>query len=153
MDIAPACGGRRPGDPWNRPVVPGALSGVVLQPIAVLIGSVRDAVGEAETRKAVRIDDESRIPAECDLIRSMIRRVFAPRLAVVTISTALWQRTVLTLATTTPIALFDVSQPSGNLLWEIDQLTPVPGMRCIFVGQRDKLNELANPDPGSAGPP
>jgi hypothetical protein len=130
-----------------------ALAGASLLPMGVLISSMLDAAGQVEERKAVSIDDESRIPAECHLIRSMIRRAFGPRLAVVTVSTAFWRRTVLTLATTTPIALFDVSQPSDSLLWEIDQLTPMPHVRCIFVGQRDELDKLNHPDPRSTGRP
>jgi hypothetical protein len=45
--------------------------------------------------------------------------------------------------------MIDVSEPSENLLWEIDELSDGSGRKCVFIGQYDRVLPLASRSPPS----
>ena len=70
------------------------------------------------------------------------RKIFAPRLVVLRVASEVWQQTVMRLASAGSLTIIDVSEPTENLLWEIQALTERFGPRCVFVGQSDRVAGL-----------
>src|SRR5207248_2749981 len=66
-----------------------------------------------------------------------------PRLVVLRVASCVWQQTVQRLASVGSLTIIDVSEPTENLLWEIQELTTRFGPRCVFVGESDRLAQLA----------
>jgi hypothetical protein len=41
------------------------------------------------------------------------------------------------------VALIDVSEPTGNLMWEIEELTRRSQTRCVFICRHDRALQIA----------
>jgi hypothetical protein len=54
-----------------------------------------------------------------------------------------WQRAVGELAALSSVPLIDVSEPTDNVLWEVDELLRRFGDRCVFIGEHDRVLALA----------
>jgi hypothetical protein len=63
-------------------------------------------------------------------------------------TTPVWQQTVQAFAGVCSAPLIDISDISGNVLWEIEEVTHRFGPRCLFVGRRDRVAWLADPPSG-----
>jgi hypothetical protein len=129
----------------------GALVTSLLPIVAIglfgAITSLVDVVFQVDEEKVATIDREEDIERVVTNLRSKVRRVFCPRLAVITVETRLWKQAVLSFAAHTSTALIDISQPTENLLWEIEQLALIPNIRCIFIGQKDRLLDVRASSP------
>ena len=77
------------------------------------------------------------------LVAKESRKLLAPRLVVLSVASNVWQQAVERLASVASVLLFDISEPTENLLWEIEELTGPWGSRCIFVGDYDRVQRLA----------
>ena len=66
------------------------------------------------------------------------------------VPTPIWQETVTGFAAESAIALIDVSEPTENVLWEIEHLTRTLGQRCVFVGQYERVGGLSRPAPATS---
>ena len=67
---------------------------------------------------------------------------------VLRVASSVWQQTVSRMASVASVPLIDVSEPTENVLWEIDALTARFGSRCVVIGHHDRVSRLAAP-PGS----
>jgi hypothetical protein len=105
-------------------------------------GSIGDALAEADRGQFAEIDSAERVPEEVRRVKRLNRRVLAPRLAVLSVDTAIWREAVLGMAGVCRLALIDVSRPTHNIVWEIKQLTRLPRVRCVFVGEYGQLVEI-----------
>jgi len=96
-----------------------------------------------------RLDELRRVTA---LITKKARRIFAPRLVVLSSAGSVWRETVKGLAGVADILLIDVSVPSDNLLWEISTLKADHGRRWILIGESERIAEIVkNAGPKAAG--
>lgn len=119
------------------------LAGLALTPLLVLTSSTAQSVRDAERTKTRAVHDEVEIEVAAADIAVRNRKVFAPRLVVLRVATPVWQQAVRRLAQTSALALVDVSQPTDNLVWEIEELTVRSPTRCLLVGELGRLRELA----------
>lgn len=120
---------------------------LVLLQIALLgpyvFGSLSSrAVRTAEESKVAEIRSSREIEAATDLIVRQSRKVFSARMVVLKVASMEWKRTVQLLASVSSASLIDVSEPTENLLWEIQELTGLRS-RCVVVGQYDRVRYLA----------
>lgn len=118
---------------------------IFVLPFFTFLGMVRGAIDDAEWAKKMVIADIAGIVQARLMARMISRRVFSPRLAVMTVDSGVWQLAVGGLAAISTVPLIDVSQPSENVLWEIEQMTRRFGPRCVFVGNYDRVSELTSP--------
>jgi len=58
---------------------------------------------------------------------------------VVTVASSIWQPVVRRLTSVSSAVIIDVSEPTNNLLWEIETLAPEMRSRCILVGEQTRL--------------
>lgn len=82
---------------------------------------------------------------------AVARKVFAPRLMVVTVPESFWREAVKGFAGVSKVAVIDVSHPTDPLLWEVATLKPMFAGRLIFVGARELVAGLARPPHEIAG--
>jgi hypothetical protein len=130
---------------WGVFVV-GVLISVVLAPIWGWVSSMSDAVQAAERSKAFEIHDVADVIKVAPEVAKWRGKVFSPRLIVLTVDSNVWQATVEVLATMSAVPLVDVSEPTENLLWEIETLKARYGDRCLFVGNIDRLGRFTGED-------
>lgn len=104
-----------------------------------------DAVRQAEEAKAGEIRSADQIGAVTGWVAQRSRNVFSPRLVVLKVDSSVWKETVSSLASLASVPLIDVSEPTENILWEIQELTGQFGARCVFVGHYDRVRRLAAP--------
>jgi hypothetical protein len=64
---------------------------------------------------------------------------------VLRVSGAFWQQVVRRLAASADAVVVDISEPSENLLWEIEILKGIQGIRCAYVGHIDRVRPLIDP--------
>ena len=104
--------------------------------------AVRAADANAATRPAVNSARDARDAAHRIARRNA--RVFGPRIVVLRVAASVWQDTVRELAAVVTLPLIDVSEPTDNVVWEIDELRQRFGDDCVFVGQHDRLVTMAD---------
>ena len=100
------------------------------------------AVKEAEQLKTRDVHDDKDLDAATRTIADRSGRVFGPRLVVLRVSSHIWRRAVSRVAAVSSVALIDVSEPTDNLLWEIQELMS-SRTRCIFICRHDRALEIA----------
>jgi hypothetical protein len=61
---------------------------------------------------------------------------------VLNVDSAVWQRTVKTVANFAAVVLIDVSVLTENLLWEIAEVAEDPSTACVLVGHAEGLRAL-----------
>jgi hypothetical protein len=110
-----------------------------------------DAVREAERGRTREIRTEIDLAQATHAVAQGSRRLFGARLVVLRVATALWQQTVLKLASLSSVALIDVSEPTEHLVWEIRALAGAR-TKCVFIGRHDRVLRLASIDASSDGP-
>lgn len=93
----------------------------------------------AERAKGMGINSQQDVRRRSRLVAKRGRRIFAPRLLVITVADEFWQQAVSAFASESAAVIIDVSIPSESLLWEIRTLLPVMGKRCVLVGRFDLL--------------
>jgi hypothetical protein len=100
------------------------------------------SVRRAEGAKAAEVLEKREIEPTAESIARRGRHFFSPRLVVVRVASRYWQQVVQRLAAESAAVIVDVSEPSENLLWEIETLKPDFGARCILVGEEDRLRAM-----------
>jgi hypothetical protein len=118
---------------------------LVVAPYLSFLGVLLGAIGAAEATKNMVIADIAGIVHGRAMARRISRRVVSPRLTVLTVDSGVWQLAVGGMAAVSAIPLIDVSEPSENVRWEIEQMTRRFGPRCVFVGEYDRVIELTRP--------
>jgi hypothetical protein len=123
---------------------------VCLVPVSLIRHATERArTAERSTRRDVK--DTGEIDALADALAAQSRKILAPRLVVLRSAPEVWQQTVTRVASVALITIIDVSEPTENLLWEIQELTDRFGSRCVFVGQIDRVGWLSAA-PGAPSP-
>jgi hypothetical protein len=120
-----------------------ALTIIVLLPIMMFFWWSADTLKKAEQRKTVELGTPQEIELASALVAKESRKLLAPRLVVLSVASNVWQQAVERLASVASVLLFDISEPTENLLWEIEELAGRLGSRCIFVGDYDRVQRLA----------
>jgi hypothetical protein len=112
---------------------------------------VTQRIRAAEQSSRASVSAPSDLRPVISLIKRRSRRFFGPRLVVVAVSSDMWQKVVQRLASTVRAILIDVSEPTDNLLWEIQNIFSAGGTRCVLIGRYDRVRHLALdvPDPAS----
>jgi hypothetical protein len=132
-------------------MVIGLGAALTAAPLAWAVGAVllfffsfpADAVHEAELSKTREIRSAGDIGVAAAAVTEKSRRVFGPRLVVLRVASDVWRQTVSRFATESSVSLVDVSEPTGNLIWEIEELTVRRRTRCVFICQHDRALEIA----------
>jgi hypothetical protein len=125
--------------------IPAAFGGAV----AIFAWSSYGAIRAAERAKTVQITDEAQIERAAAAVLRRSRGIVGPRLAVARVVSAIWQPVVRRLISASSAVIIDVSEPTRNLLWEIETLTPEMRSRCILVGEQAHLDRMTT---GAAEP-
>ena len=73
--------------------------------------------------------------------------MFGPQLVVLRVASGVWRQTVGRFASVSSVVLFDVSEPTENLVWEIEELTLRSRKKCVFICQRERAEEITSPSP------
>ena len=76
-----------------------------------------DTVREAEQLKTRDVQTTADIDSAAHVLAQWSRRVFGPRLVVLRVASNIWRQTVSRMASVSSVALIDVSEPTGNLIW------------------------------------
>jgi len=123
---------------------------IALIPVRMAATFIADNVRAADKGKSLRIVDAESIAAAQMAVRQLSRRMISPRLFVLTVHSGVWQYTVAAFGTDAAVPLIDVTEPTENILWEIDHMRAVFGPDCVFVGQHERLGHLRGvPEPSS----
>lgn len=115
-----------------------------LQPVVSFVSSLTKAVGEGEAAKTAVAQSEFDVCETARAIAGRSRRVFAPRLVVVTVTASEWQLAVRELAARAFVVLLDVSEPTSNVLWELEELTST-GTPYVAIGELGQVARVASP--------
>ena len=130
---------------WAALVV--VVGWVLSLPIRLVYGGVSRGVTAAAALDELHIVEVEQIATVGEIVRRQSRTVFGARLAVLTVSSAIWQETVTGIAELCAIPLIDISEPTENVLWEVEELVRRFGDRCVFIGAYDRLQELTTREP------
>jgi hypothetical protein len=107
--------------------------------LAVFAWSSYGAIRSAERAKTVQIADAAQIERAASAVVRRSRGIVGPRLAVAKVASSIWQPVVRRLTSVSSAVIIDVSEPTNNLLWEIETLAPEMRSRCILVGEQTRL--------------
>ena len=107
-----------------------------------LLDFASGAVRTADKSTTRHVDNAQEIDKMAKALASESRKIFAPRLVVLRVASEVWQQMVMRLASAGSLTIIDVSEPTENLLWEIQALTEQFGPRCVFVGKSDRVAAL-----------
>lgn len=123
---------------------------LALAPFTTAVENILRSFHVAERGKVLRIVDEASIQNARRRIAAQARKVISARLFVLRVDTPVWQRTVTEFGTDAELPLIDITEPTENILWEIDRMRARFGRRCVFVGRYERLGHLfVIPEPGS----
>jgi hypothetical protein len=86
-------------------------------------------------------------------LAAVARKVFSPRLIVVTVPGEFWREAIKGFAAVSKVAVIDVSHPTDPLLWEVNSLKAMFAGRLVFVGARGLVAALNRPPHEIAGTP
>jgi hypothetical protein len=126
-------------------IMPLTVLFIALLPVYFLVSFVLQAVRDADATSTVRIDYPFQVAPETIEVYRRSRRMFSPRMMVLTASTAVWRDVVTALVARATGALVDVSEPTDQVLWEIELLARNPGVRAVFVVHSDRMSQLDQP--------
>ena len=107
------------------------------------LSSSADAVREADTVAHPTVNTPVEVKLAASRIARLTTRVFGPRIVVLRVATAVWQEAVRELAAVATLPLIDISEPTDNVVWEIVELLQRFGHDCIFIGQHERVRQLA----------
>jgi hypothetical protein len=121
------------------------IAGMLAFPLAaplLFVGATADALKEAETNKWEEIRSLADVAPTANEITKRARKVLAPRLVVIQVASEVWQETVRGLSNIASVVLIDVSEPTENVLWELEELIPRFGARCVLTCHQDRIGRL-----------
>ena len=124
-----------------------------LSTVLFFLSSSASSVEEAEHSKTVAVSSVPAIQQAARAIALRSRKVFGPRLVVLRVESHVWQHAVSELASFSSLPLIDISEPTENVLWELEALTKRFGDKCVLVGHYDRVAALAALPPGERSAP
>lgn len=110
------------------------------------VGFSIDAVRTADKGRTRDVKHEAGIYQALHAVGEASQRLLAPRLFVLKVDSSIWHETVSRFARTASVALIDISEPSANLLWEVEELTLRTQTPCVFIGEHDRVRPLGDDD-------
>jgi hypothetical protein len=122
-----------------------------LSTVLFFLGSSASSVVEAERSKALAVASVAEIQQAALQIARRSRKVFGPRLVVLRVASPVWQDAVTHLAAVSSLPLIDISEPTENVLWELEVLTKRFGDKCVLIGHHTRVAALAALPPAGGG--
>jgi hypothetical protein len=119
-------------------LVPAGFAGAV----AIFAWTSYGVILRAERSKTVPIASEEQLEQTAVAVARRSQRIIGPRLVVAKVASAIWQLAVRRLASVSSTVIIDITDPTDNLLWEIETLRPEMGSRWILVGEGDRLRRM-----------
>jgi hypothetical protein len=113
-----------------------------LSTVLFFLSSSAQAIREAEQSKSIAVRSLAEIRSAAQAIAVRSRKVFGPRLVVVRSAGHVWQDAVRELAALAAVQLIDISDPTENVLWEIDELQR-RGHTIVLIGHAERVAPLA----------
>ena len=123
------------------------LLALPLSTVLFFVSSSADSIREAEQSKSIAVSSVAEIRSAAHAIAARSRKVFGPRLVVVRSASHVWRDAVRELASLASVRLIDISEPSENLLWEIEELH-LRGDNSVLIGHHDRIAALGAVSPG-----
>jgi hypothetical protein len=129
------------------------LATILLAGLSLLAFSGIRSVDRLNTRSRARINGMASLSRATAAVVAGSRKVLAPRLVVLSVADGWWQESVETFAEISAATVVDVSEPSENVLWEVQRLREAR-TRFIPIGHVDELPAvLDGADPTGAQDP
>jgi hypothetical protein len=122
-----------------------------LSTVLFFLSSSADSIREAEGSKALTVNSVAEIQQAARDIARRSAKVFGPRLVVLRVASPVWQNAVSELASVSSLPLIDISEPTENVLWELEELTKRFGDKCVVIGHHEPLVALAALPSGNPG--
>jgi hypothetical protein len=119
-----------------------AVVALLLMPVFRPLHRFSGTLQRAEQAKVTRVVSTQDVLKVAGAVRDQARRVFSPRLMVLNVDSAVWQKTVQTVANLASVVLIDVSVLTENLLWEVAEVVEDPSTACVLVGHAEGLRAL-----------
>lgn len=119
-----------------------------LSTVLFFLSSSASSIREAEDSKTVAVSSTFEVDLAARAIARRSRKVFGPRLVVLRVQSSVWQHAVTQLAALSSLPLIDISEPTENVLWELETLIARFGDTCVFIGHYDQVTALATPPQG-----
>jgi len=119
-----------------------AVVALILRPVFRPVHRFSATLRRAEQAKVTRVVSQQDVLKVAGAVRDQARRVFSPRLMVLSVDSAVWQKTVKTVANLASVVLIDVSVLTENLLWEVAEVVEDPSTACVLVGHAEGLRAL-----------
>lgn len=116
--------------------------------VLFFLSSTADAVSEAERSKTVAASTTADVQQAALAIMRRSRQVTGPRLVVLRVASNVWQHAVRQLASICSLTLIDISEPTENVLWELEELIARHDGKYVFIGHHARAVALASADPG-----
>ena len=115
------------------------LSPIPLFPVVWVAGASRRALREADTWKTATVQHPPDISRTAEEISRRSQRIFAPRIVVVRVESLLWPATVSALAGRAAAVIVDISDPTENVLWELEEMERLCRRRYILIGEEASI--------------
>ena len=116
--------------------------------VLFFLSSTADSVREAERSKTVMATTAADVQQAALAIMRRSRQVTGPRLVVLRVASNVWQHAVRQLASICSVTLIDISEPTENVLWELEELIARHEGKYVFIGHHARALALASSDPG-----
>jgi len=111
--------------------------------VLFFLSSAAASVREADLSKAMTVSSVADIQQAARQIAMRSRKVFGPRLVVLRVKSHAWQRAVSELASLSSLHLIDISEPTDNIVWELEELISRFGDKCVLIGHYEQVVALA----------
>jgi hypothetical protein len=118
------------------------IASLPLLGLAAVSNEISESVENAEGAKTRLVRSASEAELAGREICNTGRRIIAPRLTVLTVETPWWQDAVREVAKHSSAAVIDVSQPTDNVVWEIEELEHL-SVPWVAIGHRPEVLELS----------
>jgi hypothetical protein len=126
-------------------MAPLAILSILLLPVLFVALPVLRAVRDADATLTFRIDSPREVALRTDEVYQGSRRMFSPRMVVLTVVTEVWRDVVTALMARATAALVDVSELTDHMLWEIELLARSNDVRAVFVIHADRVWQVDQP--------
>lgn len=114
-----------------------------LSTVIFFLSSSAASVQEAELAKTATVSSVDGIREAARKIALRSRKVFGPRLVVIRVASRVWRDAVSQLAALSSLPLIDISEPTENVLWELEELIQRFGNKCVVIGHYNQVTALA----------
>ncbi len=129
------------------------IGSMIVLAVAIVAGAANRAARRAQRQASVVIDADRDVAPTATLIAKRNRRILGSRLVVARVAGPQWRATVRALAGVADAVVIDLSQPTENVVWEVEVMRAFVKDRWVLVCHRDRLDSLTNPSLAPAGSP